>query len=61
MIGTSVLYKIVRLCAQVHTSPQVIKWKYEYRLTRIRLLITEIRIVLTLFGLCHASKPTIGA
>ena len=43
--------KCVCLYAQVHVSPQVIKWKYEYRPMRIRLLSTEIRIVLTLFGL----------
>ena len=43
--------KCVCLYAQVHVSPQLIKWKYEYRPTRIRLLSNEIIIVLTLFGL----------
>ena len=43
--------KYVCLFAQVHVSLIVIKWKYEYRPTRTRLLTTEIKIVLTLFGL----------
>ena len=37
------------VCASART-PQVQKWKYEYSPTRIRLLITEIRTVLTLLG-----------
>ena len=43
--------KCVDLYVQVHTSPQLIKWKYEYRPMSIRLLITKIIIVLSLFGL----------
>ena len=42
--------KCVCLYEKVYVLPQVIKWKYEYRPTRIRLLSTEIRIVLALFG-----------
>ena len=51
LLGASVLYEISHLCVQVHASPQVIKWKYEYHPTSIGLLITEIRIVLSLFRL----------
>ena len=43
--------KCVCLYAQVQVSPQVIKWNYEYRPMRIRLLIIEIKMVLALFGL----------
>ena len=51
MIGDFMLYKMyMPLRASARASPQVIKWKYDYRPTRIGLLITEIRIVLTLFG-----------
>ena len=34
--------KFICLCAQVHTSPQIIKWKYVYHPTEIGLLNTEI-------------------